>query len=494
MAISLADAGYEVLTAADGETGLRLCQEHAPQIVITDIRMPGIDGLEVLRRLKERDPDREVIVVTAFGEMETAIRALQLDASDFITKPIQDEALEVALKRAKERYSNRRELRDYTALIEEKWMETSEKLAQTYNFQKNLIESSMDGILACDQESRVITFNRALEQMLSYGKDEVIGRLTLFDFLPMGEAERFNEKLRSGEYGGKNRLSLFETTLIAKDGRKLPVQLSATVLFEDQREIGIVGFFRDLREIRRLEQQFADQTRLLQQDKMIALGKLAASVVHEINNPLSGILNYIRLMIKIMGRGPLSADHQQKFKEFLGLMESETSRCSQIVSNLLAFARQSRLDFAETNLDDLLHKCLMLSAHKLALQNITVKTSFGANMPLVMGDHNQIQQCVINLIFNAIDAMPNGGTLTLQSAFNAASKHVEISVQDNGCGISKEDLPYIFDPFFTTKKEGKGIGLGLSTVYGIMERHKGSIDVESEPSKGSVFTLKLPVS
>ncbi len=493
MAISLADAGYEVLTAADGESGLRSCLEQSPQIVITDIRMPGMDGLEVLRRIKESDPDREVIVVTAFGEMETAVRALQLDASDFITKPIQDEALAIALKRAKERYSNRRELRDYTALIEERWMETSEKLAQTYNFQKNLIESSMDGILACDQECRVITFNRAMEQMLRYSKDDVLGRTTLYDLLPMGEVEIFNDKLRSDEYGGKNRLSLFETTLIAKDGRKVPVQLSATVLFENRREIGIVGFFRDLREIRRLEQQFADQTRLLQQDKMIALGKLAASVVHEINNPLSGILNYIRLMLKIMGRGPLTADHQQKFRDYLTLMESETSRCSQIVTNLLAFARQSRLDFSEISIDDLLNKCLMLSAHKLALQNIAVKTLLDEKIPPVMGDYNQIQQCVINLIFNAIDAMPGGGTLTLQSTFNASSKLVEIRVQDNGCGINKEDLPYIFDPFFTTKKEGKGIGLGLSTVYGIMERHKGSVDVQSEPGKGSVFVLKLPI-
>lgn len=493
MAISLADAGYEVLTAADGESGLRLCQEHSPQIIITDIRMPGIDGLEVLRRIKEMDPDREVIVVTAFGEMETAIRALQLDASDFITKPIQDEALAVALKRARERFSIRRELRDYTALIEERWMETSEKLAETYNFQKNLIESSMDGILACDQECRVITFNRAMERMLGYHKDEVIGRMTLYDFLPMGEVERFNDKLRTDDYGGKNRLALFETTMIAKGGQKIPVQLSATALVDDQREIGVVSFFRDLREIRRIEQQFADQARLLQQDKMIALGKLAASVVHEINNPLSGILNYIRLMLKIMGRGPLAPDHQQKFKEYLTLMESETSRCSQIVGNLLAFARQSRLDFAEINVSDLLQKSLMLSAHKLALQNITVTTLLASKIPPVVGDHNQIQQCVINLIFNAIDAMPHGGMLTLQSAYDAGGKSVEIRVKDNGCGISKEDLPYIFDPFFTTKKEGKGIGLGLSTVYGIMERHKGSIDVDSEPGKGSVFTLKLPV-
>jgi two-component system, NtrC family, sensor kinase len=123
-----------------------------------------------------------------------------------------------------------------------------------------------------------------------------------------------------------------------------------------------------------------------------------------------------------------------------------------------------------------------------------VTTDLDANLPPVTGDHNQIQQCVINLIFNAIDAMPAGGKLSLQSAGNAASKVVEIRVQDTGSGISKEDLPYIFDPFFTTKKEGKGIGLGLSTVYGIMERHKGSIEVSTQPGKGSVFTLKLPVS
>jgi two-component system, NtrC family, sensor kinase len=492
MAISLADAGYQVLTAADGATGLELCQQHAPQIVITDLRMPGIDGLEVLQLVKQNDPDKEVIVVTAYGEVETAIRALQLDASDFITKPINDEALWVALKRAKERYTTRKDLRDYTALIEEKWIETTEKLAQTYNFQKNLIESSMDGIMGCDRDAKVVTFNKSLEHMLGYSKAEVLGRMVLDGFFPPGEVEKLRAKLHSEEYGGKNRLSLFETALIARSGGKIPVQLSATVLFEGAEEIGMVAFFRDLREIRRLEQQFADQARLLQQDKMIALGKLAASVVHEINNPLSGILNYIRLMIKIIGRGALTPENVQKFKEYLMLMESETSRCSKIVSNLLAFARQSKLDFREINIEDLLHTCILLSEHKLTLQNISVKTHVAPKQPKVLGDFNQLQQCVINLIFNAIDAMPDGGVLTVRTAPNVAEKVVEIIIEDTGCGISKEDLPNIFDPFFTTKKEGKGIGLGLSTVYGIVERHKGSIKVESELGKGAVFTLKLP--
>nr|HID58491.1 response regulator [Desulfobacterales bacterium] len=492
MAITLGDAGYQVFTAADGESGIELCKKESPHIVITDIRMPGIDGIEVLKRVKEEDPDKEVIVVTAYGEMEIAIRALQLDASDFITKPINDEALLVALTRAKERYTTRRELRDYTNLIEQRWISTAEELKKTFNFQKNLIESSIDGIIGCDREGRIITFNKSMEDMSGYSKDEVVGKVSLDRFFPVGEVEILREKLYSEEYGGKYRLFLFESTLISKTGNKIPVQLSATVLFEDDEEIGMVGFFRDLREIRRMEQEFLDKTRLLHQDKMISLGKLAASVVHEINNPLSGILNYIRLMIKILGRGAPTQEHIQKFQRYLTLMESETDRCSKIVSNLLAFSRKSKVEYTGIDINDLIQKSIMLSQHKLTLQNIHVETHLNPEIAKVWGDFNQIQQCIINLIFNAIDAMPDGGTLTIESSFDSQRGLVEIRVKDSGCGIAKGDIPYIFDPFFTTKKEGKGIGLGLSTVYGIIEGHGGSVSVESELGKGTVFVLKLP--
>jgi two-component system, NtrC family, sensor kinase len=493
MSIALEDAGYQVVTAADGEAGIDLWRREEPKIVITDIRMPGIDGLEVLRRIKELDSDTEVIVVTAFSEIELAIKALQLDASDFITKPINDDALWVSLKRAKDRYATRKDLKDYTSLIEERWMETAEELAKTFHFQKNLIESSIDGIIACDREGKVIIFNKSMEQMLGYSKNKVVSKMSLYQFFSLGEAEKFYNKLYSEEFGGKNRLYHFESILISKTGNKIPVQLSATVLFQDSDEIGVVGFFRDLRDIRRMAQQFADQARLLHQDKMISLGKLAASVVHEINNPLSGVLNYTRLMLKILGRGTLSAEYTQKFQGYLTLMESEISRCSKIVSNLLAFSRKSRLEFSDVNLNELIRKCILLSEHKLTLQNIQIETHLQHEMPTVPGDFNQLQQCMINLIFNAIDAMPDGGTMTIQSCFNQEKQLVEIAVADTGMGIPKEDLNYIFDPFFTTKKEGKGLGLGLSTVYGIIDRHKGTITVESELGKGTTFTLKLPL-
>ena len=492
VSIVLADEGYQMLTAEDGESGLQLCQEESPQIVITDIRMPGMDGIEVLKRVKDEDPDKEVIVVTGFGDMGLAIRALQSDASDFITKPIENEALLVALERAKKRHTDRKALNDYTAIIEERWMETAEELARTFDFQNNLIDSSIDGIMGCHGDGEVILYNQSLEKMLGYKKEEVIKKMSFDQFFPVGAVEHLREKLYSEEYGGENRLFLFETNLVSKIGKKIPVQLSATVLHEGDEEIGTVSFFRDLRKIRRMEQQFADQTRLLHQDKMISLGRLAASVVHEINNPLAGILNYVRLMIKIIKRDSLKPEKVQKFQSYLSLVESETSRCSKIVSNLLAFSRKSEMKFAEIDMRDLLKRCVMLSQHKLILQNIEIKTELDPAVPPIWGDFNQIQQCIINLIFNAIDAMPEGGILSIISSFDAGEGIIRIAVEDTGCGISKENIPYIFDRFFTTKEEGKGIGLGLSTVHDITERHKGSIDVNSRQGEGATVTINLP--
>lgn len=493
VSLDLTDAGYQVFTAEDGATGISLVEEVSPQIVITDIRMPGIDGIQVLSNIKDKIPNTQIIVVTAFGEIDIAVRALQLDASDFITKPINPEALHMALKRARERYLAVISLAEYTHLLEQENAHTAAELNQAIAFQKNLTECSMDGILACDSVEMVMTCNRSLLRLLGYDRNEILQKKTLEQLFVDNNYQRFKAALMGEKYGGPGKLVLFETCLQDSSGEKTPVQVSATMLPESNRQGGVVCFFRDLRDVRRLEREMADQARILHQDKMMSLGRLAASVVHEINNPLSGILNYLRLMARIIERGPLSDDKQDKFKSYLELVEKETSRCSRIVANLLTFSRKSEPTFTPIQLEPLIEQCVNLSRHKLELSNIDLDVNLDASLPPVMADINQLQQCIINLIFNAIDAMDDGGTLSINVTADNREPLVTIAVKDTGKGIPPENLSRIFDPFFTTKQEGYGVGLGLSTVFGIMERHHGAVEVSSPPERGSEFRLKLPV-
>jgi two-component system, NtrC family, sensor kinase len=246
MSLALGHAGYSVVTAADGPTGIRLCQEASAQIIITDVGMPGMDGLEVLKRIKEIDPDREVIVTTAFTEMDLAIRALQLDAGGFLVKPVSDDALGAALERAKERYRRRKDIIAYTTLIEERWMDTADELARMFHFQKMLIESSIDGIAACDHTGKVIIYNPSLERLLGYPKASVIGKMSVLDFFAPGQAGPFQDRLYSEETSRRDRLFPFATEVATVEGRRISVVLSAKVLFYDDEQLGMVIHFRDL--------------------------------------------------------------------------------------------------------------------------------------------------------------------------------------------------------------------------------------------------------
>ncbi len=500
MTVTLEDAGYSIICAPDGHTGLMLATREEPHIVITDIKMPGMTGLEVLEKIKKIKPEIEVIVTTGFGDVKKAVKALQYDASDFISKPIDDAALHMALKRAKQRYVDKKQLSDYTLLLENENLKTSSDLVKNVKFQSSLIENSMDGILGCDENDIIITYNRSMENLLGYSKAQVLKKMRVMAFFKPEWFLKLREDLISSNFGGKNKLFLYETSMLSIEKKDIPVQISGFIISLDSVQNSMVLFVSDLRGLRVLEQEVTDQAKLLHREKMISLGRLAASMVHEINNPLSGILNYIRLMIRInektsneSGLAPDQIkDQAGKFNSYLGIIESETQRCSDLVSGLLKFSRKTKLEQKSIDVTELIEHSLLLCSHKIELSNIVLTVRCASDVPTVYGDFNQLEQCIINLIFNAIDAMKNGGTLEITTGFNLEETLVLISIKDNGKGISKEDLNFIFEPFFTTKNEGYGVGLGLSSAYGIIEKHKGTIVVESILGLGSEFTIKLP--
>jgi two-component system NtrC family sensor kinase len=234
------------------------------------------------------------------------------------------------------------------------------------------------------------------------------------------------------------------------------------------------------------------QEQLIRSEKLASLGKLAATIAHEINNPLAAVLTYSRLMMKLARKNRIGPDRSEEISRYLQTMESETARCGEIVKNLLAFSRHSKITIEEHRIESILDKTIVLITHELEMKEIKLIKRYEKNLPKIQCDAKQMQQALLNLVVNASEAMAEGGTLTVESRRSQEAGYLEVNISDTGYGIPNEDLKNIFEPFFTTKEEGKGVGLGLSVVYGIITRHNGFIDVTSELGKGSTFKIRLP--
>jgi len=234
------------------------------------------------------------------------------------------------------------------------------------------------------------------------------------------------------------------------------------------------------------------QEQVIRTEKLASLGKLAATVAHEINNPLAAVLTYTRLMMKLMSRGRFTQERLEDIVRYLTIMESETARCGEIVKNLLAFSRQPKITVETSSIEELIEKTLVLISHDLEMKNIQLVKEIEPDLPKIKCSSRHIQQALLNLLSNASEAMPEGGTLTVTAKRSKSDGFVEAIISDTGCGISEEDLKNIFEPFFTTKEEDRGVGLGLSVVHGIITRHNGSIEIESKPDEGSTFKVRLP--
>jgi two-component system NtrC family sensor kinase len=245
----------------------------------------------------------------------------------------------------------------------------------------------------------------------------------------------------------------------------------------------------------RTQQLKAAQRKLIQSDRLATLGQLAASVAHEINNPVSGVLNLSMLLERLMANGSYPPGREAEFRKYLSLISTETARVGRIVSDLLAFSRRSKPQRAPADLNKLVRTTLGLADHKLRLISAEVVLQLQENLPLVECDSSQIQQVILNLVLNGAQAMQprGGGKLTISTRLIPQEQSVELCVKDTGEGIAPENMSKIFDPFFTTKAEGKGVGLGLAVLYGIVQAHEGEIEVASQRNEGATFIVTLPL-
>ncbi len=479
MRLSLEADGYEVLTARDGVTGLEIFEKELPEAILLDVRMPETDGLKVLSKIMSVDPDSEVIMITGHGDMAIAVECMQKQASNFLTKPVSDEMLSIALKRSLERRALKAKLKRYTAGLETLVREANQELEKAYQFRENLIESSPDAIVSIRKGGEIIIFNSAAEQLLGYTKDEVIGKMSIADIYPPSVAKKVMADLRSNDFGGPGRVAKRELTVKHKNGHEIPVYLSAATLFQGGQEAGSMGIFTDLSQRKRLEKQ------LLRTEKLSSLGKLAAGIAHEINQPLTGVLTFASLLKKKF------KDDEQTRKD-LEIIVRETTRIRGIVQGVLDFGRETPMSKSTTQIQTILERTLEILVHQERFFGIDVKKEYDPALPYVIVDSNLMEQVFMNIILNAADAMNGSGTLTLRTRH--ANGGVEIHIADTGKGMPPSMIDKIFDPFFTTKDstEGMGMGLGLAVSYGIVNSHNGDIQVTTQEGQGTTFTIRLP--
>lgn len=349
-----------------------------------------------------------------------------------------------------------------------------------------VVQSSVSGIIAANRRGDIILANKAAEELFGYSAEEV-RNVHIESFYPPGVARDIMKMLRDGKHGDAGKLPITRLDIVNKTGEKIPVEMTAAIIYEDGEEEATAGIFNDLREKLSVEQKLREaETKIGQTEKMASLGRLAAGVAHEINNPLTSILLYGGMMReKLEPAHPLSQN--------LDYVLEDAERCREIVKNLLAYSRQSSSSKEVFPLNSLVEDSLNLLHDQRLFMNIEIVKDLAEHEVLIRADKNQICQVVINLVMNAVDAMEEKGRITLSTYWQQESGKSYLEITDTGCGIPAENVSRVFDPFFTTKELGKGTGLGLSMAYGIMEENQGRIYVKKTSAEGTSIVLELPI-
>jgi len=356
------------------------------------------------------------------------------------------------------------------------------ELKEAHDFLNKVIQSSPNAIIAVGLKGDIIVWNQAAEEILGYKAEEVIGKMNI----GAEEAKKMMQMMRNPKYGGVGLLRSYPMVIVKQDGGIVEVNFSAAIIYDaDGKEVGSVGIIVDVTarlEMERILRQTQEQ--LLQSEKLAAMGRLTSQIAHELNNPLYGIMNTLELM-------KTEIPPENKRRKILEMALSETVRLSELLRKMLSFSKPDEEEKQPTNISAVLDEILLLHEKQLWENDIRIAPSLHEDLGKVYASKNQLRQVFLNLIANARDAMPEGGTLAVRT--RAEGDTIRIEITDTGIGIREENTSKIFDAFFTTKDSVKDVGLGLSVCYGFIKDHGGDITVESEEGAGTTFTIVLPV-
>ncbi len=371
-------------------------------------------------------------------------------------------------------------LRDATAL------KTAEReLGQARDYVQNIATHSPMIILTIDMDGKILTFNPGAEASLGWKAEEVVGR-SIGELFP----DRLERQRLQRRVVAEGAVRDHETRLLRRDGTAIPVTMTLSQLKDaDDRMVGTVGIAKDISHQRMLLQQ------MMQSERMAAVGRLAAGVAHEINNPLAVISEIAGYLEELLEDDPEVNDPETitELTESMPKISTQVKRCRSITFRLLNFARKSAAREEQTDINAAIEEIIPFVRKDAHLSRVEIVRNLDDSIPRVRMEELQLQEIFINLISNAIQALPTDGTGRVWVETRLVGSKVQVTVRDNGPGILPEVADRLFDPFVTTKAPGKGTGLGLSICYAIVKRYDGEITVETEPGKGATFTVTLPV-
>ena len=499
----LTRAGFRTLSFTDSEEAVEYLRDEHVDLLLVDIRMPKIDGFGVVTFAKEYHPDVATLIMTGFGTVETAIKALRQGVDGLILKPFEDGNELVEAVRQALADSQRKRDAAHTEALRPLFDVTEAFLAETHPDRlPELIVGAVAKHLRCENaayyqdlaeedEGITLLFKQGQAQ-IKKESGEADG--TLSSIFKAGSPLKASEsdypilkknKIASALFVPINHSGIQALLYAGRDVGQLPfreIDLDTLVILARQAAVAVENAML-YAELRDYVQQVEDsQKALLQAEKMAAAGRLTASIAHEINNPLQAVRNCLHLA----GREDLP---EPKRDEYFGLAETELERLTTTVQQMLDFYRPGTSAPTEIRVDEILSHVLGLMASQLQKREVTVRTDLPKNLPPIMADSAQLQQVFLNLILNAYDAMLGGGELAIR--IRRKKENIEMRFQDDGTGIAPEKRENIFEPFISTKDGGTGLGLTVS--YNIVSALGGELELIQNNKKGACFRVVLPI-